>query len=83
MVGSIKIRQSFDNAFKVKVVLKSLREELSFQKTEKKYRVHPNQISLWTGQSLRSLLAYASEKTQAIKVLPELFDRQNKKSDQQ
>lgn len=60
-------RQSFDKAFKAKVVLEALREELTLQEIAKKFGVHPNQISLW--------------KKQAIENLPELFERPNKKSE--
>lgn len=63
----MKKRQSFDKAFKAKVVLEALREELTLQEIAKKYDVHPNQISLW--------------KKQAIENLPELFERPNKKSE--
>lgn len=63
----MKKRQSFNKAFKAKVVLEALREELTLQEIAKKYDVHPNQISLW--------------KKQAIENLPELFERPNKKSD--
>lgn len=65
----MKTRQSFDKAFKAKVVLDALREELTIQEIAKKYGVHPNQISLW--------------KKQAIENLPELFERPNKKSEQE
>lgn len=65
----MKTRQSFDKAFKAKVVLEALREELTLQEIAKKYGVHPNQISLW--------------KKLAIENLPELFERPNKKSEQE
>ena len=60
-------RQSFDKAFKAKVVIEALREELTIQEIAKKYDVHPNQISLW--------------KKQAIENLPDIFERPNKKSE--
>ena len=63
----MKKRQSFDKAFKAKVVLEALREELTIQEIAKKYDVHPNQIGLW--------------KKQAIENLPELFERPNKKTE--
>jgi transposase-like protein len=63
----MKKRQSFDKAFKAKVVLEALREELTLQEIAKKYDVHPNQISLW--------------KKQAIENLPEIFERPNKKTE--
>lgn len=63
----MKKRQSFDKAFKAKVALEALREELTLQEIAKKYGVHPNQISLW--------------KKQVIENLPEIFERPNKKSE--
>lgn len=63
----MKKRQNFDKAFKAKVVLEALREELTIQEIAKKYDVHPNQISLW--------------KKQAIENLPEIFERPNKKTE--
>lgn len=65
----MKKRQSFDKAFKAKVVLEALREELTIQEIAKKYDVHPNQIALW--------------KKQAIENLPELFERPNKKTERE
>ena len=60
-------RQSFDKAFKAKVAIEALREELTIQEIAKKYDVHPNQISLW--------------KKQAIDNMPDIFERPNKKSE--
>jgi transposase len=65
----MKKRQSFDKAFKAKVVLEALREELTIQEIAKKYDVHPNQIGLW--------------KKQAIENLPDLFERPNKKTERE
>lgn len=62
-------RQSFDKAFKAKVVLEALREELTINDIAKKYEVHSNQISLW--------------KKQAIDNLPDLFERPNKKTERE
>ena len=63
----MKKRQRFDKAFKAKITLDALREELTLQEIAKKYDVHPNQMSLW--------------KKQAIESLPDIFERPNKKSD--
>jgi len=65
----MKKRQSFDKAFKAKVALEALREELTINEIAKKYDVHPNQISLW--------------KKQAIENLPEIFERPNKKTERE
>jgi transposase-like protein len=61
-------RQSFSKEFKAKVVLEVLRKESTVQELATKYSVHPNQISLW--------------KKQAVEMLPELFERPNKKSEE-
>lgn len=50
-------------------MLESLREELTLQEIAGKYGVHPNQISLW--------------KKQAIEKLPEIFERPNKKTEEE
>ena len=65
----MKKRQSFDKAFKAKVVLEALREEMTLQEIANKYGVHSNQISLW--------------KKQAIENLPEIFEKQNKKTEEE
>ncbi len=65
----MKKRQSFDKAFKAKVVLEALREEMTLQEIANKYSVHPNQISLW--------------KKQAIENLPEIFEKSNKKTEEE
>lgn len=65
----MKKRQSFDKAFKAKVVLEALREEMTLQEIASKYGVHPNQISLW--------------KKHAIENLPEIFEKTNKKTEEE
>ena len=65
----MKKRQSFDKAFKAKVVLEALREEMTLQEIANKYGVHANQISPW--------------KKQAIENLPEIFEKQNKKTEEE
>jgi len=62
-------RQSFSKEFKAKVVLEALREESTAQELATKYSVHPNQISLW--------------KKQAVEMLPGIFERPNKKSEEE
>jgi len=42
-----RIRKSFDDAFKVKVVLEALKETLTITELSSKYAVHPNQIFTW------------------------------------
>lgn len=42
-----RIRKSFDDAFKVKVVLEALKENMTITELASKYAVHPNQIATW------------------------------------
>jgi transposase len=45
-----RIRKSFDDAFKVSVVLDALKETMTINELASKYAVHPNQISTWKKQ---------------------------------
>jgi transposase len=47
-----RIRKSFDDAFKVKVVLEALKEAMTIAELASKYAVHPNQICNWKKQFL-------------------------------
>jgi transposase len=47
-----RIRKSFDDAFKVKVVLEALKETMTITELASKYAVHPNQICTWKKQFL-------------------------------
>ncbi len=49
-----RIRKSFDDAFKVKVVLEALKETMTLNELASKYAVHPNQISTWKRQFLEN-----------------------------
>lgn len=60
------MRKTYDKAFKTKVVLEALKEELTLQELGQKYDVHPNQIGQW--------------KKQALEAMPDIFERPNKKS---
>ena len=60
------MRTSYDTAFKSKVALEALREELTLQEIAQKYNVHPSQVGQW--------------KKQAVNALPGIFERPNKKS---
>ena len=44
---SLKKRRTYDESFKVKVVLESLKEEKTLSELSGKYEVHSNQISQW------------------------------------
>lgn len=47
-----RIRKSFDDAFKVKVVLEALKETSTIAELASKHLVHPNQIGNWKKQFL-------------------------------
>lgn len=59
------MRKSYDAAFKVKVAIEAIKEQMTLQELAKKYAVHPVQVSQWK----RQLLDGANE----------LFERPNKK----
>ena len=62
------MRKKFDEAFKAKVALEAVKEEMTPQELADKYEVHANQISAW--------------KKQLIEKSSELFVRKNKKDDE-
>ena len=49
-----KNRRVHDEAFKVKVVLESLKEEKTLAELSSKYEIHANQISQWRKQFLQN-----------------------------
>ena len=51
---SKKSRRTHDDAFKVKVVLESLKEEKTLAELSSKYEIHANQISQWRKQFLQN-----------------------------
>jgi transposase-like protein len=60
------LKKTYDKAFKAKIVLEALKEEMTLQELGHKYGVHPNVISNW--------------KKQALEAMPNIFERSNKKS---
>ena len=59
------MRKSYDAAFKVRVAIEAVKEQMTLQELAKKYEVHPVQVSQWKKQ----LLGGAEE----------VFERPNKK----
>lgn len=47
-----RVRKSFEDSFKVKVVLEALKETMTIAELASKYSVHPNQIGNWKKQFL-------------------------------
>mgnify|MGYP006306141307 FL=1 len=63
------MRKSYSKKFKAKVALEALREEKTLQELADKYEVHSNQISTW--------------KKQLVEGAEQLFERPNKKSEEE
>jgi len=56
-------RKSYDDGFKVKVVLEALRETMPLGELASKYAVHPNQIRQWKATFLEKAPEIFSGKT--------------------
>ena len=59
------MRKSYDAAFKVKVAIEAMKEQMTLQELSQKYDVHSVQISQW--------------KRQLLEGAGEIFERPNKK----
>lgn len=47
-----RTRRKFSAEFKTKVVLESLKEQMTMQELSSKFEIHPNQISTWKSDFL-------------------------------
>jgi transposase len=77
-------RKRYDNTFKAKVVLESLKNEKTIAELASDYGVHPNQITQWRKQALEDLptlfssnqakkdKAYEEEKEELLKQIGQL-----------
>ena len=67
-------RRLMDDTFKARVVLESLKENMTMNELASKYEVHPNQISIWRTQFIeRASTVFGGDKElfQEVKVLRE------------
>lgn len=59
-----RIRRTFSNDFKSKVILEALKEKDTLEVLAKKYELLPNQISLWKWEAIKNISAvFSVEKT--------------------
>ncbi|WP_320129435.1 transposase [uncultured Sphaerochaeta sp.] len=48
------MKKKFDEAFKAKIALEAVKEEMTLAELAEKYEVHPNQISAWKKQMIEN-----------------------------
>ncbi|MFV8336512.1 transposase [Flavobacterium sp. RSP29] len=59
-----RTRRTFGKDFKAKVVLEALKEKDTIEVLAKKYKLLPNQISMWKSEAIRNLSGvFTAEKT--------------------
>ena len=63
------MKRQFTKEFKSKIALEAIKEDKTISEIASKFEIHPNLISNWKKQVLSSL--------------PDIFERPNKKSDEQ
>lgn len=65
-----KIRKSYDDTFKLKVVLSALKEDKTLAELASKFKIHPNQIRQWKKSFLdKSLSIFNGDKDNKKKVI--------------
>jgi len=62
-----KERRKFTSAFKAKVAVEAIKEDLTIQELALKHQVHPNQISTWKKEFLVNASLVFDSKRQEIK----------------
>ena len=62
-----KERRKFTSAFKAKVAVEAIKEDLTIQELAVKQQVHPNQISTWKKEFLENASLVFDSKRQEVK----------------
>ena len=62
-----KERRKFTSAFKAKVVIEAIKEDMTIQEISVKHQVHPSQITTWKKEFLENASLVFDSKRQEIK----------------
>ena len=62
-----KERRKFTSAFKAKVAIEAIKEDMTIQELSVKHQVHPSQITTWKKEFLENVSLVFDSKRQEIK----------------
>jgi transposase len=62
-----KERRKFTSAFKAKVAIEAIKEDMTIQELALKHQVHPNQITTWKKEFLENASLVFDSKRQEVK----------------